>query len=163
MFSKLFNKNKIDNVDDYIEDCIDKLEEANSSISDEYGIGHYERWDFDQETSEIVFSESNNKKLIAKVSFIGSYSANSESWMWGWGNDSLLPHLTQEISKVRQFGEKHDIELLTDRTWSATEEAGWAMAAVALNVIGGKGVYRGVVNKTENFFLLHSITVAGNS
>lgn len=163
MFSKLFAKNKIDNVDDFIEGCIDKLEIQNDSITKSYGIGSYERWDFDQETAEIIFSENGNKKLIAKVSFIGSYSANSESWMWGWGNDSLLPHLTKEIEKVREFGEKNNIELLTDRAWSATKEAGWAMSAVAFHVIGGKGVYRGVSGNNENFFLLHEITQAGNS
>ncbi len=160
MFSKLFTKNKID---DFIEDYINKLEDQNNSISKIYGIGNYERWDFDQETAEIIFSENGNKKLVANVSFIGSYSANSESWMWGWGNDSLLPHLTKEIEKVRKFGEKNDIELLTDRAWSATEEAGWAMAAVAFHIIGGKGVYRGVSGNNENYFLLHEITHAGNS
>ena len=163
MFSKLFNKNKIDDVDEFIEECIDNLETVNDSISENYGIGNYERWDFDQETAEIIFSENGDKKIVAKVSFIGSYSANSESWMWGWSNVSLLPHLTKEINKVREFGEKNKIEMLTDQSWSATEEAGWAMAAIALHVIGGEGVYRGVSNKNENFFLLHTITVAGNS
>lgn len=150
-------------IDSFIEDCVDELNDANASISEKYGIGHFERWDFDQETAEIVFSENGNKKTIAKVSLIGTYSTNSESWMWGWGNNSLLPHLTQKLDKVREFGEEHNIELLTDRVWSATEDAGWAMAAVVFHIIGGEGVYRGVDDSSEIFFLLHKINQVDNS
>lgn len=167
MFSKLFKNNtkdsRVGDVDAFFDECLAELEEKNTELMDNYSLAEYERWDFDQETAELVFSNQGKKGLIARVYYIGSYSPRSETWMWGWGNDSVMPYLTAPIARVREFGHEQNIEELVDRFWSATEDAGWAMSAAALRIVGGLGVYRGKDQYGESYLLIHDICRVGNS
>jgi len=161
MLSKLFGKKNmeilVEDLDEFFDKCLEELEEANDDLLKKYDIGSFERWDFDQRSAELVFSNKGVNLLKAKVSFIGSYSSKSESWMWGWGNDSLLPHLTEKTHVIREFGERNNIDVLVDRAWEATDDAGWAMAAASLKIVGGLGVYCGPGETSENYFLIHDL------
>jgi hypothetical protein len=48
----------------------------------EYGMGRYERWDYDQETGEFVFSDKGIPKLIADFQVVGSISTISNTWLF---------------------------------------------------------------------------------
>lgn len=59
---------------------------------------------------------------------------------------------------VREFGEKHNLLKLTESYWTATEEDGWEMSAVANRILGGKGVYRCPDEKGFFFLILTDIS-----
>ncbi|SFF50655.1 hypothetical protein SAMN05518865_10119 [Duganella sp. CF458] len=112
------------------------------AMVDNWRLNDYPRWDYYQETAQLVFSGGEQADLVADVEFVGTLSTASHTWMWSWANFSLLEPVRSRIAAVRGFGEEHDYPLLTVPKWKADAGDGWHMTAVALHVLGGLGVYR---------------------
>lgn len=108
----------------------------------EFLLGEYERYDWDQDRGELVFSDGGVPKVIAKIQFVGSYSEKSGTWLWSWDNSSVLDHIKQDMLEVRKYGEKHNISKLSDSYWKADEVDAWEMTAIAANILQAKGAYR---------------------
>ena len=158
-FDKVFGKKVADQItpscdDDYnklLNDCVAEVERKNQKLADEYGFGSFERWDIDQEIGELIFSDGGVPKLVCSVTMLGSFSEQSETWMWGWANPSLLEPLTRDTTAVRDYGEKNGIEDLTAEKTAATEGEAWALSALACRILSGIGLYRG---PTGNGFVI---------
>jgi len=76
-------------------------------LESEYGLSKHERWDIDQDSGELVFSNGGIPAVVAKFQFVGSVSTTSHTWLWSWANASILPSLSQRIHIVRDYGQKH--------------------------------------------------------
>ena len=111
LFAKIFGKKIADQItpqadSEYnalLRECMSEVEGKNQILSKEYGLGSFERWDIDQEVGELGFSNQGDPKLVCEVVILGSYSNVSETWLWGWANESLLENLTSahpEIHKI---------------------------------------------------------------
>ena len=111
-------------------------------LQTEYGMGRYERWDWDQETGEFVFSEKGVPKLVADFQVVGSISTISNTWLWSWANPSILENVKKDIHKVREFGEQNGLVELIEEKWPADELDGWAMTNVTARLLKAKGAYR---------------------
>ncbi len=107
----------------------------------EYGMGSYERWDYDQITGEFVFSDSGVPKLIAKFQVVGSISKLSNTWLWSWANESISENVKSEIYEVKEFGEQVGLKELTEEKWKADELDGWAMTNITARILEAKGAY----------------------
>ena len=121
-----------------------ELMELNSACEGEFRIGHWERWDYDADAGTIIFSETGIQKVIAEVQLVGTTSAKSNTWLWGWANSSVPRARTVQIERVRAFGEAESLPMLTEPSWPDDEYHGWEMTAIAAKLIHGKGGYRGV-------------------
>ncbi len=108
----------------------------------EFHLGQTDRFDLDQYTGQITFSSHGKPQIIANFQIVGDVSTKSNTWLWAWGNSSLNPVLTKDAKKVADYGDKHKFELLTQKTWPATEADGWAMTAIAAKILHAKGAYR---------------------
>lgn len=128
----------------FAEDARQKLGDLNERLEVAFNIGHYERWDYQQESGEFVFSHQGTPKVAAQVQVVGSYST-AKTWLWSWANASIMESARQRISEVRDFGIKEGIAKLTEPKWAAEESDGWEMAAVATKLLGAKGAYRAPV------------------
>jgi hypothetical protein len=124
--------------ENYCHEAFHDLERLNEHLMQKFGIGEWQRWDYDLQSGTLTFSNDSVPKVISNVQIAGSTSNKSGTWMWGWANQHLPAQVTREISRVREFGERESISQLTDATFSADEELGWQMAAVATKVIEGK-------------------------
>jgi hypothetical protein len=122
--------------------CIERLQSAQTSLIEEFGLNDWERWDWDMEKQELVFSHEGRRRVIASVTFVGTYSTDSGTWMWAWGNDSLPEQLRAALSKVKSAGEETGFRRLIQGHWVADEHEGWHMTAYAYDVLGGLGAYR---------------------
>jgi len=123
-------------------------------LETEYGLSKYDRWDLDQETGELVFSNGGVPAIIAKFQFVGSVSETTQTWLWSWANASILPRLSQEVEAVREYGRKHSFSKLTERKWAADERDGWEMAAVTNYLLKANGVYRAPFKQASTFLVL---------
>jgi Family of unknown function (DUF6882) len=81
-------------------------------------------------------------KVVADIQFVGSISPVSNTWLWSWDNDSVLPDVKDRVLEVRAFGERHGITELTTPKWEGDERDGWAMTAIAAKILQAKGAYR---------------------
>ena len=128
--------------DEFEHESFEYLKAQQDILMTEYRMGTYEQWHYDQDTGEFVFSDNGVPKLFADFQVVGSISTISNTWLWSWANPSILEHVKNEIYRVREFGEEHDIRELTEAKWPADEIDGWSMTNVSAKLLGAKGAYR---------------------
>jgi hypothetical protein len=137
------------------QDCRTKLTET----KEQYGLGAYASWNVDLERGEIQFLDTNRiERVSAKIQVAGSWSSGSESWMWGWGNDSIPDVSRSRMEEVRAFGEKEQIPILTTALVPCDELQAWVLFSVAGKMLKAEGFYRGPGKSSDSFLLLFSIT-----
>ena len=163
LFANIFGKKIVDQItpqddseyNDLLRECMSEVEEKNQALAKEYGLGSFEQWDINQEVGELVFSSRGVPKLLCEVVILGSYSNVSETWLWGWANQSLLENLTKDTFKVKEYGQKLGVSDLIDSKTVVTETEAWALGSYACRILDGKGLYKG---PTGNGFILMMLT-----
>ncbi|MBI3546704.1 MAG: hypothetical protein HY081_08975 [Gammaproteobacteria bacterium] len=143
-----------------VTDCHEELCAKQDALETLFSLSKHKRWDYDQSTGLLTFSNNGIPAVIADVEFIGSYSTVSETWLWSWSNFHLLENVRTRIKAVREYGEHRAFPRLTIPKWPADEVHGWEVSAVATHVLSAKGVYRA---PTENGFLFMAIMEVGRS
>jgi hypothetical protein len=119
--------------------CLDERQDA---FMRDFRIGDYERYDYDQDKAQLMFSSGGKLRLICDVVFAGSISTTSDTWLWSWANDSLLEGVKSRMREVRGYGESHRLERLAGAYWPAQETDGWQMTSIATYLLDGIGAYR---------------------
>ena len=120
---------------EYMTLCQDRLRK-------EFKLDEWPRYDWDQDTATLIFSDQAGPRVVATIEFVGSISTNSNTWLWAWANDSLDERVKGSIAKVREFGIERGLEQLTESLWEADEIDGWEMTSIAGRVLNAKGSYR---------------------
>ena len=96
-----------------LNDCLAELRVKNQHLSDQYGLGSHARWDVDQNIGVLTFSSEGIPEVVCDVDFLGSFSNQTNTWLWGWANRSILEPLTKEVLRVKEYGERdvtgHDL------------------------------------------------------
>ena len=128
--------------DDLLAVSYEYLYEQQGILEAEFRMSKHERWDTDQESGTLTFSNSGKPTVEAEVVYVGSFSTSSNSWLWGWANSSIDAGLSAPLEMIREFGSEHGLNKLTDEKWDAEEVDGWEMAAVSNYLLKGRGVYR---------------------
>lgn len=142
-----------------LNEALAEMNALNQRAIEHHGFGTFDRWDLTQEEGILRFSdEAGRVRISSPVTLAGTYSLNTHSFMWGWANKSLLPHLTADLARVRNFGTENSYTDLTASTLQCNEAEAWAMAAIALKIIGGEGVYRGPSGSGYTFIIMKDIT-----
>lgn len=134
--------------------------QAKTEAHKAWGLGTFDRWDMDQETGLLIFSNPDGSQVTTTAQIIGTFSTRDNSWLWSWDNPSILDPLKTDALKVKAYGEQHKIERLTTRKWIGTEEEAWAMAALAAKLNGSDGVYRGPSGISYTFFTFKDIKIS---
>ena len=124
-----------------------------------WGLGTFDRWDIDQEVGNLVFSNDDGTTAVAAAQIIGSFNTDDNSWLWAWDNRTIVDELKVDSRQLRDYGEKHGIEKLTERTWKGTEEDAWSMAALAVKLCNAQGAYRGPAGKSFVFMTFGQVKV----
>src|SRR5581483_8377613 len=84
--------------------AIEELREKQRRLQDDYGIGGFARWWFDQETASLQFFDREDRlRLDTSFNDIGSYSPLSHIWKWAWCNDSVLPAMRRAAGPLREL------------------------------------------------------------
>lgn len=107
-----------------------------------FKIDTYSRYDYSQETGEIVFSDHGVPKVVAKFQVVGDVSGKSKTWLWSWANPSVRQELAAGARDVRAYGTRHGIAKLTQAQWPATLDDGWCMTAIAAKLLHAESAYR---------------------
>ena len=125
----------------------------------EFRLDEWRRWDWDQDTGQLVFSDGEDSppRVICDFQFSGSISTISDTWLWGWANPHLNPVLTRDVRDVRLLGEARAIPQLTEAKWEADEVDGWEMTSITAFVLQAKGVYRTPDDNGFTFMVLTSV------
>lgn len=140
--------------------AIPLLEERQQRLQQEFGIGAHERYDWDQDAGQLVFSSGGKVQLIADIVFVGSVSTRSHTWLWSWANQSILESVKGRMRELRRYGEQNRIIKLAAARWNATERDGWEMTAIASLLLGAQGAYRTPGRNGCTFMVMTRVTWA---
>lgn len=86
---------------------------------EEFKLGNYERFDYNQTAATLTWSDAGVPKVIAKIQFVGSTSFQSKTWLWSWANPSILEIAKNDIHKVKEFGQRMKFPRLTEAKWAS--------------------------------------------
>ena len=128
--------------EDFVAEATEYLKMRASRAQEQFGIGQYERYDYDLASGRFWWSDAGITKVEAKVMVVGSISTETNTWLWGWANPSLDGGAIEDIERVRAIGEEQGIEKLTEGKWPADEVDGWEMTAVAARLLEAEAGYR---------------------
>lgn len=98
--------------------------------------------------------------VTCPVQIIGSFDTLNLSWLWSWGNPSIIPELQQHAFEVKAYGEKHTIESLTERIFECEEYEAWEFTALAAKLNNAEGAYRGPAGTTMLFMTFGTPSIA---
>jgi hypothetical protein len=143
--------------DQLIENSYRYAEDRQAELEKDFDISKQERFDFNEETGTLIFSNDGEPALIAEVQFVGSYSSETGTWLWAWADSSIEPKLYEKLGRVYDFGEERNFPKLTDPEWEAERADGWQMAAIAAYLLKAKGLYRPPFDKGYFFMVITNI------
>lgn len=143
--------------DQLVRDAMSYLQAKQALLNAEFRLGEDERYDWYQETGQLVFSQQGQPRVVADIQFVGSVSTISDTWLWAWANESFVATLTAEAIKVRTYGTERQFLRLASARWKATEVDGWEMTAVAAFLSQAQGAYRSPSERGPAFMLLKNV------
>ena len=122
-------------------------------------FGREERWDFDQNSGELIFTFP-DKIAKAPAQIIGSFDSKTSTWLWAWANKSIAGALKRDALRVLEFGTERGIVRLTTAKREADEMESWRMTALANRICSSNGAYRGPVGATLVFMTFGEVQLA---
>ncbi|ELG4788315.1 hypothetical protein RAL05_004509 [Vibrio vulnificus] len=128
--------------EDFVTEAHAALTAKQNKLMTEFKLGEHERFDWDQESGTLIFSNDGKVAVIAKVQFVGSISTTSNTWLWSWASSYIYDNVKDQMHIVREFGESKGYEALIIDKWEADEIDGWEMTSVTSYLLEAKGAYR---------------------
>jgi hypothetical protein len=128
--------------DALVEESQAYLQGRQALLDAEYHIFQWPRYDWSQESAQLIFSDAGRQRVIADIQFVGSISTKSDTWLWAWANNSVAPKLYKKMSQVRGYGASRRILQLTTEKWHGHEVDGWEMTSIAAHLLQAAGAYR---------------------
>lgn len=106
-----------------------------------WGVGTADRWSADLAQGEITFHFP-DRSITGPVQVLGTWSRESETWLWGWANESLPPSVTQASAVTREYGKTHGLQALNEAKLGASAELSDDLASVSVELGELAGMYR---------------------
>ncbi len=156
----LFGCSRSGEFDRYVDVASKELDVRQSRLATDWDISAHGHLDWNQETGTIVFSSGGKPAVLADITFVGSISRTSETWLWAWDNPSISGALTKDVLRVKKFGERQRFEKLVNPKWRADENDGWCMTAVAAKLLNADAAYRTDSDTGFTYLLLNNLRKA---
>lgn len=129
----------------FLSSATEELSKKQDSLKEQYGLGTWSRWWFDQRTETLqFFDEADNLVIEADVVDIGSYSPKSNTWKWAWGNTSLLPGLRKKAEPLKELEDITGFEIFGyEHTFEIEDEVmAWEFVAISVKHLRAIGCYK---------------------
>ena len=123
-------------------DACHELMRLNENCDQEFHILSWPRYDYDLKSGTLIFSKDDIARVITSIQVVGTTSKSEGTWLWSWANASLPTNVTEEMKKVRAFGETENLSELTEPYALDDEYKGWEMTGIAAKTLSAKGAYR---------------------
>jgi hypothetical protein len=142
---------------DLVEKAQIYLRSCQSQLEEEFQLGNWPRYDWNQDEAQLVFSKEGVPRVVAEIQFVGSISTQSDTWMWSWGNDTIDGALAKSAAAVRAYGERNNLPQLITRLWHAHEVDGWEMTCITAFLTKAKGAYRSPSDDSFTFMVFTDV------
>jgi hypothetical protein len=122
-----------------------------------WGFGSEEEWLLDQDQGQLTFKFP-GRSSRAPIQIIGTYNTENGTWLWAWANPLIAGHLKADALALKEYGEQLGIPRLTTPEWLAQESDCWYMAALACQLFGRQGAYRGPAEDNQTLMVFGQVT-----
>lgn len=137
------------------DDALKYFQHVQNALASEYS---FDRWHYDQESAELTFFEGEKLKLKAKAQILGSFSHNSNSWLWSFFNESILESAQEELFIV--WKTLLTMEELFPMAYQVSDPDYLSqMLAISVFMTQAKGAYIGknVATNSETYLIITDI------
>lgn len=140
-----------------VSDATEYLRARIARAREEFGIGGFERYDYDLPTNRFWWSNGGVPQVEARIIIVGSISTTSNTWLWSWANSHFKDVFTPDIERVREYGVQHRIAPLINPQWPADEADGWEMTSISARLLESEAAYRSPSPNGALFLLLNDL------
>ena len=129
----------------FLSSATEELSKKQDLLTEQYGLGTWSRWWFDQTTEKLqFFDKADNLKVEADVLEMGSYSPKSHTWKWAWGNSTVLPALRKKAEPLKELEDSTGFEIFGyEHAFEIEDEVmAWELAAISVKHLSALGCYR---------------------
>ncbi len=142
----------------FLDSTYDELESKQKYLKDEFGLGHFDRYDLEPENELIIFTSLDGNTVKANFVPIGTFCPANGTWMWGWNNSAFTEELRRKSENLKSLADITGFKLFTDQTIDEVDEdMAWEMAAMSVNNLKSQGVYRAPANNLWYFYALFNM------
>ena len=151
--------------DAYLAARVEAFERKQDTLQAGYALGTWARWDYDQPTGRLLFSDPADKVAVeAMVTPIGSWSAASDTWQWGWANPSIVEPGRSKARRLRGLYDATDgLECFHSELFECDEGMAWQLAALAVDHLGAVGCYAAPSGASVLFLAIDDIRPVGRA
>lgn len=98
-------------------------------------------YDWTLQPPELRFRRGDDDIVAARLVLVGTVSAQAGTFLWSWANPANATEAIAGIESVREFGQRHDLGLLTTPELPGGRPQGLEMLAVAARVLDAEGCW----------------------
>jgi len=121
-----------------------------------WSFGSEEEWLLDQDQCQLTFKFPGRSTNVP-IQIIGTYNTENGTWLWAWANPLIADDLKADALALKEYGEQWGIARLTSPEWPAQESDCWYMAALACQLFGRQGAYRGPASDSQTLMVFGEV------
>ena len=147
--------------EDFLADAVEAVNAKNHLLRQGFGIGHFARWDYDGRRGELTFSNPGDAEVVvAETTSLGTYSLETETWLWAWANNSLPERVRERAEPLKRLSDRTGMRIFADPHSGCDEYLAWELAAASVQHVDGLGCYRGLTRHLWAFWSIDTVTCA---
>lgn len=138
--------------DAFLDICYKELEEKQEKMFENYKIGTYEDYWFDQMTRTIQFKNNGCVGVEFYIVCVGTWAHKKDTWMWGWANSSFVQEIRFDAEKLKKLKEITGYELFEEEGFDCDETMAYELTAFAVHHLNAIGMYK-IPGERSHLFL----------
>lgn len=145
--------------DAFLETCHAEFRQKQQDLANRFGLGTWASWNYDQTTNKLTFHDATGATRVeALATFLGSFSPDAGTWIWGWANNSLLPQVRERSTALQGLAEVTGIKTFREKGGMRVDESrAWEMAAMSVHQLRALGCYNGPGERSSVFLSIDEI------
>jgi len=145
----------------FADSAVKELDQKLKSLETRYKFDLSARWSVDLGAATLKFFDQNDKlHLTCDVIEIGSYAPPTQTWKWGWSNDSVPPKMREQALPLKQLQRIAGKDYFgSEDPFSADEVMARQLAAISVRHLSALGCYRARIHDGRLFVFLAYVNI----
>lgn len=138
--------------DEFVDTCYEDFETKQNKMYEEYNIGTFSDYWFDQVSKVLQFKNSDIVELEFDIVCIGSWAHKKETWMWSWANISMTDECRKDSELLKELKVRTGSNIFEMEGLKCNEVMAYELVAMSLNQLNAIGMYR-IPGETSHLFV----------
>jgi len=139
---------------DFINSCYKECEAKQQALIKDFNLTSYDAYWFSQSTETLQFKNDGKVELEFIAVPIGSWSGESNSWMWAWANESITEELRSKAAKIKELSDLTEYDIFKIDAFEADEALAHKLTAMAVHHLDALGMYIAPRDNLKTFLAL---------